>query len=220
VKQTQVGPVFFVSNNIAAANQKTSFFGQAASQQQQQPQTTGFFPRQPFSAHGTSSLFNNPSAFGGFGSTAPTTGSVFGGATSSSGLFGSAPAGSSANQAFGGGFGASDGSRPSGAAPIIRPPSPIPAPSASFGAQDEDLQDEEFEEFLDSDPITIVTETPMAIFFSVNGESNIPSDGVDHQVSVAVLPFSAKISYVAIPRMDPRVFLQVISYIFKSLISS
>jgi hypothetical protein len=53
--------------------------------------------------------------------------------------------------------------------------------------------------------ITIVTETPMAISFSVNGESNIPSDGVD---SVAVLPFSAKISYVAIPRMDPRVFLR------------
>jgi hypothetical protein len=75
----------------------------------------------------------------------------------------------------------------------------------------EDL-DEEFEEFIegpDSDPITIVTETPMAIAFSVNGESNIPSDGVDHQVSVAVLPFSAKISYIAIPRIDPRVFLQV-----------
>lgn len=75
-----------------------------------------------------------------------------------------------------------------------------------------DEEDEEFEEFIQpSEPITIVTETPIAISFSVSGESNIPSDGVDHQVSVAVLPFSVKISYIAIPRIDPRVFLQVFS---------
>jgi hypothetical protein len=33
-----------------------------ANQQQQQPQTTGYSSQQPFSAHGTSSLFNNPPA--------------------------------------------------------------------------------------------------------------------------------------------------------------
>ncbi|KAF9550044.1 hypothetical protein CPC08DRAFT_768987 [Agrocybe pediades] len=55
---------------------------------------------------------------------------------------------------------------------------------------------------------TIVSETPVAVSFAVQGESTIPSDGIDHQVSVAELPFSAKISYITIPRIDPRVFLQ------------
>ncbi|KDR78599.1 hypothetical protein GALMADRAFT_244048 [Galerina marginata CBS 339.88] len=59
-----------------------------------------------------------------------------------------------------------------------------------------------------TEPTTVVSETPIAVSFSVHGESTIPSDGVDHQVSVAVLPFEAKISYICIPRIDPRVFLQ------------
>ena len=63
-------------------------------------------------------------------------------------------------------------------------------------------------------PITVASETPMSISFSVHGESTIPSDGVEHQVSVAVLPFQAKVSYISIPCIDPRVFLQVKSYFF------
>ena len=65
-----------------------------------------------------------------------------------------------------------------------------------------------------TEPTTVVSETPMAISFSVHGKSTIPSDGVEHQVSVAVLPFQAKVSYITIPRIDPRVFLQVISIFF------
>ncbi|PPQ84015.1 hypothetical protein CVT25_000561 [Psilocybe cyanescens] len=61
-----------------------------------------------------------------------------------------------------------------------------------------------------AEPTTVVSETPVAISFSVHGESTIPSDGVEHQVSVAVLPFEATISYICIPRIDPRVFLQCI----------
>jgi hypothetical protein len=61
------------------------------------------------------------------------------------------------------------------------------------------------------EPTTVITETPLAISYSVEGESTIPSDGVTHQVSVAVLPFIAKISHVTIPRIEPRVYLQVIS---------
>ncbi|KAG6864236.1 hypothetical protein C0991_011155 [Blastosporella zonata] len=57
-------------------------------------------------------------------------------------------------------------------------------------------------------PTTFVNETPVAISFSISGESTIPSDGIDHQVSVAVLPFEVKISYVTIPRIEPRVYLQ------------
>jgi hypothetical protein len=74
--------------------------------------------------------------------------------------------------------------------------------------EDDDFEDLEGPGAI-TEPTTVVSETPMAISFSVHGESTIPSDGVQHQVSVAVLPFHAKISYISIPRIDPRVFLQV-----------
>ncbi|KAH9477517.1 Protein F37C4.5 [Psilocybe cubensis] len=57
---------------------------------------------------------------------------------------------------------------------------------------------------------TVVSETPIAISFSVYGESTIPSDGVEHQVSVAIPLFEATISYLCIPRINPRVFLQCV----------
>ncbi|KAG6907376.1 hypothetical protein DXG01_009105 [Tephrocybe rancida] len=59
-----------------------------------------------------------------------------------------------------------------------------------------------------TEPATFVTETPIALSFSIAGASNVPSDGIEHQVSVAVLPFEAAITYVAIPRIEPRVYLQ------------
>ncbi|KAG6867698.1 hypothetical protein C0993_012166 [Termitomyces sp. T159_Od127] len=68
--------------------------------------------------------------------------------------------------------------------------------------------DETFEEIsamgVSTEPMTFVNETPVAVFFSITGKSTIPSDGVEHQVSVAILPFEAKISYVVIPRIEPR----------------
>lgn len=80
-------------------------------------------------------------------------------------------------------------------------------------ASREDSDPDQFEEIelpnTISEPTTVVTETPMAISFSVHGESTIPSDGVYHRVSVAVLPFEAKISYVSIPRIEPQIYLQV-----------
>jgi uncharacterized protein (TIGR02231 family) len=62
-----------------------------------------------------------------------------------------------------------------------------------------------------SEPTTVVSESPLAISYAVEGKSSIPSDGVAHQVSIAVLPFEAKITYVAIPRLQPNVYLQVIN---------
>lgn len=59
------------------------------------------------------------------------------------------------------------------------------------------------------EPMTVVTETPVAISYSVQGESTIPSDEKDHQVSIAVLPFEAQISYVTVPRIEPCIYLQV-----------
>lgn len=55
---------------------------------------------------------------------------------------------------------------------------------------------------------TLVRETPVAVTFSVHGQSTIPSDGIDHQVAVAILPFEAAISYITVPKIDPRVYLQ------------
>lgn len=55
---------------------------------------------------------------------------------------------------------------------------------------------------------TLVNETPFAISYSVEGKSTIPSDGIEHQVTVAVLPFQSSTSYVTVPRIDPRLFLQ------------
>lgn len=60
-----------------------------------------------------------------------------------------------------------------------------------------------------TEPMTVVTETPLAISYSVHGKSTIPSDGIEHQVTVALLPFEAQISYVAVPRVEPCVYLQV-----------
>ncbi|KAJ6578075.1 hypothetical protein B0H19DRAFT_1122296 [Mycena capillaripes] len=59
-----------------------------------------------------------------------------------------------------------------------------------------------------SGPTTIVTETPLAISYAVEGATTVPSDGTVHQVTVAILPFEAKISHICTPRVDPRVYLQ------------
>ncbi|KAJ3569897.1 hypothetical protein NP233_g4752 [Leucocoprinus birnbaumii] len=54
-----------------------------------------------------------------------------------------------------------------------------------------------------------VTQTPMNLTYAVRGRADIPSDGKDHTVTIAILTFDADIEYVSIPRLDPRVFLQV-----------
>ncbi|KAF8155336.1 hypothetical protein K438DRAFT_1687435 [Mycena galopus ATCC 62051] len=75
-----------------------------------------------------------------------------------------------------------------------------------------DLEAEDFEDIdipnAMAGPTTIVTETPLAISYAVEGATTVPSDGTVHQVSVAVLPFEAKISHICSPRVDPRVYLQ------------
>jgi hypothetical protein len=83
------------------------------------------------------------------------------------------------------------------------------------GSADESVPvpDEGFEEVVVpgamAEPTTVVVETPLALSYSVEGNSSIPSDGVEHQVSVAVLIFECKVTHVAIPRIDAQVYLQV-----------
>lgn len=58
------------------------------------------------------------------------------------------------------------------------------------------------------EPTTVVHESPLALTYHVEGESGVPSDGVSHQVSVAVLPFEAKIMHVTVPKVRPIAYLQ------------
>jgi len=53
-----------------------------------------------------------------------------------------------------------------------------------------------------------VHESPLALTYHVEGASGVPSDGVPHQVSVAVLPFEAKILHVTVPKVRPVAYLQ------------
>jgi len=63
---------------------------------------------------------------------------------------------------------------------------------------------------LDTDNIE-VKETPVALTFKLDkGELvSIPSDGARHQVIIASIPLEGSISYVCVPKVDPRVFLEV-----------
>lgn len=58
-------------------------------------------------------------------------------------------------------------------------------------------------------PTKLVNQTPMALTYVVHGRSSIPSDGKNHVVTIAMLSFNTDIDYVSVPRIDPRVYLQV-----------
>ncbi|KAL0948652.1 hypothetical protein HGRIS_010456 [Hohenbuehelia grisea] len=84
---------------------------------------------------------------------------------------------------------------------------PPPAASPSQPAEDEAFEEIALPGAL-SKPHTVVSETPLAISYSVDNEVSIPTDGHQHVVSIALLPFDAKISHVVVPRAQPRVYLQ------------
>jgi hypothetical protein len=67
----------------------------------------------------------------------------------------------------------------------------------------------DFEGDSSPEPRTVVSESPFSHTYRVEGKSAIPSDGRDHQVLVAVLPFEAHISYVAFPRVQAVAYVQV-----------
>ncbi|KDQ59010.1 hypothetical protein JAAARDRAFT_128083 [Jaapia argillacea MUCL 33604] len=85
------------------------------------------------------------------------------------------------------------------------------APESSDDELDEDLVSE-FAELAGpgalTEPTTIVNVSPLSISYRVEGKASIPSDGEAHQVSVAVLPFDAKVTHVTIPRVSAIAYLQ------------
>jgi uncharacterized protein (TIGR02231 family) len=56
--------------------------------------------------------------------------------------------------------------------------------------------------------MSVVHESPLALTYHVEGASGVPSDGVPHQVSIAVLPFEANILHVTVPKVRPVAYLQ------------
>ncbi|VDB88403.1 unnamed protein product [Peniophora sp. CBMAI 1063] len=55
---------------------------------------------------------------------------------------------------------------------------------------------------------SIARESPLFISYKIDGESSIPSDGEDHTVSIAELPFEASITHVVVPRIKAVVYLE------------
>ena len=73
-----------------------------------------------------------------------------------------------------------------------------------------DVSDDEDNEPITTigDPMSVVHESPLALTYHVEGASGVPSDGVSHQVCVAVLPFEAKILHVTVPKVRPVAYLE------------
>jgi uncharacterized protein (TIGR02231 family) len=57
-------------------------------------------------------------------------------------------------------------------------------------------------------PTSVVHESPLSLTYYVEGSSGVPSDGVPHQVSIAILPFEANIQHVTVPKVRPVAYLQ------------
>lgn len=71
-------------------------------------------------------------------------------------------------------------------------------------------EDEEGTNYGDEErPAKLVNQTPMALTYTVQGKSSIPSDGKNHVVTIAVLSFETSIDYISVPKVEPRVYLQV-----------
>lgn len=96
----------------------------------------------------------------------------------------------------------------------------FPLPSSSNGGvypenwdEDDDEEDEPGTTEGDSAPSsTVINESPLSLSYTVEGRSSIPTDGVAHKVSVAVLKFEAKVMHVAVPRVRAQAYLQVRSF--------
>ena len=90
---------------------------------------------------------------------------------------------------------------------------PSAQPSAAFGpSADDGWQAVETDTAADepvpiAEPATVVHESPLALTYRVEGASRVPSDGVPHQLAVAVLPFAATLQHVAVPKARPVAYL-------------
>ena len=53
-----------------------------------------------------------------------------------------------------------------------------------------------------------VNRTPLSLSYRVNGTVSLPSNGLAHKISIAVLDFTAELRYVCVPRKEASVFVE------------
>jgi len=188
----------------AAANplqQSSGLFGSAPANPLQQ--SSGLFgsasanPPQPSGLFGQPAAANPPQQSNVFGQPAPQN--PVANPPQPSGLFGQPP---SQNQQQAGFFGQS--------VETAQNYTSSPDYNVIVPADDDSFEDVAVPG--PSESTTIVSESPLAISYGVTGKATIPSDGIAHQVSIAVLPFESKITHVTIPRIKPNVYLQVLHH--------
>ncbi|KAH9059614.1 hypothetical protein EDB87DRAFT_1735645 [Lactarius vividus] len=63
------------------------------------------------------------------------------------------------------------------------------------------------EQTLIAEPTAVVHESSLALTYRIEGASRVPSDGVPHQLSFAVLPFSATLQHIVVPKARPVAYL-------------
>ena len=83
----------------------------------------------------------------------------------------------------------------------------IPADEWQDIGEEDPITDQE-QTNVSGEPTSVVHESPLALTYLVEGASGVPSDGVPHQVTIAVLPFEAKIQHVTVPKVRPVAYLQ------------
>ena len=105
------------------------------------------------------------------------------------------------------------------AAPVmrkaVRQRSPAPGgweESVSF-AVEEDFEDIVESEADDDAGIelpegSVLDKNPLSLAYRVEGKVSLPSDGIAHKVSIAVLGFSAALKYVCVPRKTTSAFIE------------
>jgi len=64
----------------------------------------------------------------------------------------------------------------------------------------------------------VISKSPMAVNYTVDERTTIPSDGKSHKVLVAVVPLEAVISHITTPRKSPLAYLQVCASPSRSII--
>lgn len=154
--------------------------------------------------------------------------------TTSGGLFGQPPNTTSSNSAFGSSnFFGSDvpvappfGSNNNGN-PFFAPTNAVP--SSLFGSSgvtnavavtsEDDNTDDAFIEISPEEgdsnlPRTVVTESPLFSSYTIDGLCTVPSDGVPHHVTIAVIPFEAETTHIC-SKGDANAYLQVSPSWFK-----
>ena len=179
-----------------------------------QPAGGGLFGQPAAGAFGQQQApFGAPQAFGAqqqqqqqqslFGQSNSGFGGVFGQTATSGDYCGPGSFG----QPAGGLFGSSAQPQEVPNSLSVPAPSGPPGPSADDGWQSVDAEAAADEPTPIAEPTTVVHESPLALTYRVEGASRVPSDGVPHQLAVAVLPFAATLQHVAVPKARPVAYL-------------